>query len=440
VLPKRKLPMTRKQKIRIALIIMAVILTIIAIERIYNMKPEFHVTASNASDYGIIDAKLTTREKLEDFEYLCSVLEDNYPFFEVNKRLHNIDWLGNKRKYKRLIRNTKNDAEFLIAMHQILSDLNNWHVNILGGNGYRSFYKSYYDYYSSYDNPYRYMSRYSVFSNPHVRARYKFYGITSEFDNTNQLYSDTQLETKILIDDEVAYMKFNSMGGFDVAKEDHKKIKEFLREVQNYEKLIIDIRGNGGGYDSYWKYIVSLLTNKTLSQNYYAFFKDSYTNKYIHSPYLVEDSKSINLLDEETLAQFPEEVKTDFDYYKLYRITINPLTVNTNSSDYIDFKGKVYLLVDSQVFSSAEKFASFAKDTGFATLVGETTGGDRVFEEIPLFFLPKSKFVIRYSRELGINADGTINMETRTKPHIEVDPTPHEDFTKDKCIQAAIND
>ena len=104
--------MTRKQKIRIALIIMAVILTIIAIERIYNMKPEFHVTASNASDYGIIDAKLTTREKLEDFEYLCSVLEDNYPFFEVNKRLHNIDWLGNKRKYKRLIRNTKNDAEF----------------------------------------------------------------------------------------------------------------------------------------------------------------------------------------------------------------------------------------------------------------------------------------------------------------------------------------
>ena len=55
-------------------------------------------------------------------------------------------------------------------------------------------------------------------------------------------------------------------------------------------------------------------------------------------------------------------------------------------------------------------------------------------------FLPKSKFAIRYSRELGINQDGTINMETKTIPHILVDPTPNEDFNKDECIQAVIRD
>ncbi len=55
-------------------------------------------------------------------------------------------------------------------------------------------------------------------------------------------------------------------------------------------------------------------------------------------------------------------------------------------------------------------------------------------------FLPKSKFAIKYSRELGINKDGTINMETRTIPHIEVDPTSNEDFTRDKCIQTVIQD
>lgn len=432
--------MTRKQKIRITVIIISLILAIFGIERIYNMQDEFQVTALNASAYGILDARLTDREKLDDFEYLCSVLEENYPFFKVNERLNNIDWLGNKGKYKRIIKNTNNDAEFLVALARILGDLNNWHVNVVSGYGYKSFYKSYYEFFSNHDNPYRYMSRYRVFSNPFVWARYNFDGIVEELDNIDHLYSDTQLETKILIHNEVAYIKFKSMGGFDVAKEDSIKIKDFLRQVQDYEKLIIDIRGNGGGYDSYWNYIVSLLTNKTLSQNYYAFFKDSHINKYKYSPYLVEDSKSINLLDENILAQFPEEIKTDFDYYKIYRITINPLSVNTNSSDYIDFKGKIYLLVDRNVFSSAEKFASFAKDTGFATLVGETTGGDRVFEEIPLIYLPNSKFVIRFSRELGLNSDGTINMETRTRPHIEVDPTPHEDFTKDKCIQAVIND
>lgn len=51
-----------------------------------------------------------------------------------------------------------------------------------------------------------------------------------------------------------------------------------------------------------------------------------------------------------------------------------------------------------------------------------------------------SKFVVRYSRELGINADGAINMESKTIPHIQVDPTPHEDFNKDECIQAVIKD
>lgn len=432
--------MTKKQKIRIGLIIISIILTIVATERIYNMKPEFHVTALDASSYGIVEAKLTSSEKLEDFEYLCRVLEENYPFFKVNQRLHNIDWLGNKRKYKRLIKNTKNDAEFLLALNKILGDLNNRHVNIFGGYTYKSFYKNFYQYFSKYDNPYKYMYKYDVFLNPHVRFRYGFDGNVNELDNVDFLFSDTDLETKILVDNEVAYINFKSMGGFGVTEEDHKKVKEFLREVQNYKKLIIDIRGNSGGYDSYWEYIVSLLINESINYSYYSFFKDSHINKYKHSPYKLWNSKSINSLDEKILSQFPEEVRTDFDYYIKYTITLNPRAVNVNSSDYIDFKGRVYLLVDSKVFSSAEKFASFAKDTGFATLVGETTGGDRVFEEIPLIYLPKSKFVIRFSRELGINSDGTINMETGTTPHIKVDPAPHEDFTKDKCIQAVIKD
>lgn len=63
-----------------------------------------------------------------------------------------------------------------------------------------------------------------------------------------------------------------------------------------------------------------------------------------------------------------------------------------------------------------------------------------VFEEILIIHLPKSKFVIRYSRELVINPDGTINMESKTIPHIQVVPTPNDDFNKDECIQAVIRD
>ena len=48
--------------------------------------------------------------------------------------------------------------------------------------------------------------------------------------------------------------------------------------------------------------------------------------------------------------------------------------------------------------------------------------------------------MVQYSREMAMNEDGTINMETKTMPHIQVDPTLNEDFNKDKAIQAVIND
>lgn len=425
--------MTRRQRRRLIAIILLIILSVFTLERIYNSKDEFHVTAKDASYYGIVEAKLTTREKLQDFEYLYGVLEQNYPFFKVNERLYGIDWLGNKGKYKRLIRNTKNDAEFYVAMNRILGDLHNGHVNIFDGEGFKWIYKSYYQFFSQND-ALKNLSWYDVFSSPYVMYRYQFDGDIESIE----LYKEPVLETKALIEDEVAYMKINKMASFDTAEEDYIKIKEFLKEVEDYEKLIIDIRGNSGGGDDYWKNIVKLLTEEPLSVEYYAFFKDGHRYKY--DPFRASYLTTMKQLDEEVLAQFPEEVKTDFNFYKTYSIRINPWGVSHNPGDDIDFKGKIYLLVDRNVFSSSEKFASFAKDTGFATLVGEPTGGDRVFELIPITFLPNSKFAIRYSRELGINRDGTINMETKTIPHIQVDPTFYEDFNKDECIQAVIKD
>ena len=265
--------------------------------------------------------------------------------------------------------------------------------------------------------------------------RYQFDGNLDDIE----LHDEPVLETKILIENDLAYMRIKQMAGLDVGEEDYYKIKDFLKGVENYGKLIIDIRGNGGGSSYYWKNIVKLLADESLIMTYYSFFKSGHRNLSL-DPWEVQRLTTIKNLDEKILEQFPEEIKTDFDFYKTYRIAISPWGVSHNSNDYVDFKGKVYLLVDKGVFSAAETFSAFAKDTGFATLVGEPTGGDSVSEEIPVIYLPKSKFAIRYSRTLVINSDGTINMETKTTPHIQVDPTPHDDFNKDKCIQAVIKD
>ncbi len=73
--------MTSRQIKRLISRILIVVAIIIAVERLYNSKSEFHVKAEDASYYGFVEAKLETRLKIKDFEYLYNVLEENYPFF-----------------------------------------------------------------------------------------------------------------------------------------------------------------------------------------------------------------------------------------------------------------------------------------------------------------------------------------------------------------------
>lgn len=422
---------TTRQRRRFITTILLVVLLIFTAERIYNSQAKFQVTAKEPEYYGTVNAGITKSEKLKDFDYLYKILEDNYPFFEVNKRLHGIDWLANKRQYKRLIRNTKSDQEYLVAMDRILGDLNDDHLNIFTGEGFRWLYNSYYQSYAQ-SNNLEGLRKYNTLTNPYVMFRYQFNG-NVEGLNFNE---GPALETDILIQDELAYMKVHRM---DVnPSTDHNQLHGFLKTVEDYEKLIIDIRGNLGGFDQYWENIVQLLIDEPLNVEYYSFFKRGHRDSL--DPYRVTDSTTVDELDKDILDKFPKEVGTDFNFYKKYFIHINPWYDSLDPTDKVNFKGKIYLLVDENVFSSAEKFASFAKDSGFATLVGEPTGGNRVFESIPVFHLPISKFAIRYSREMAINVDGTINMETGTIPHIEVNATPNEDFNKDLCIQAVIRD
>lgn len=422
---KRKMKMSQSEKKGFYLVSILAIISIFIALRAYNNRAEVSVVAKEASYYGIVEAEIPTKLKLEDLDYLYEVLDQNYPYFNVNKRLQSKSWSDNKKIHKKLIKNTKNDAEFYVAMERILNDLNDNNVQILSGDDFKWNYKNTYEHLVESDNVNNF-AIYGALRNRHVMYRYLFEGI----ENTI-LYSENNLETKILKDNELAYMKIEAMAGFEVLESDYNKIKLFLKDVEEYEKLIIDIRGNSGGEDDYWKRLVELLINKPLEAKYYSFFKGGH--RIDRDAYKVEGVTTIKELDDEILKGFPEEVKTDFAFYKINDIKINPLNE-------INFKGKIYLLVDEDVTSQAENFASFSKDTGFATLVGETTGGNRVFENIPIIYLRNSKLAVSYSRELGINADGTINMEIKTTPDIEVNSTIDEDFNNDKVIQAVIND
>lgn len=426
--------MSKRRKRRLILSIVIILLAGVTIERIYNSKSEFQVIAEDAASYDIVEAQVETKLKLKDFDDLYEHLETNYPFFEVNKRVNGIDWLGNKSKYKRLIRNTKSDVEYFAALEKILGDLNDENLSILRGQDFKKLYMNYYETYIRTRN-FNQIYKYDSLTSPFVFYRYNMEDGLGDI----QLYAEDNLETQVIEEGKTAYMKIKAMASFDKAFEDYNEMKKFLKGVEDYEKLIIDIRGNKGGHDDYWKDLVQMLTNEPLATKNYSFFKDG-SHRLLNDPFFVQGATTNKLLDDEILDSMPKEIKTDTSFYKNNSIRINPWEGSTDPLDLIDFNGKIYLIVDGDVFGQGENFASFAKESGFATLVGEKTAGGKHFETIPFFNLFNTKFVVKYSREMVMNEDKTINMETKTSPHIEVDASYDGNLNNDKCIQAIIKD
>lgn len=116
---------------------------------------------------------------------------------------------------------------------------------------------------------------------------------------------------------------------------------------------------------------------------------------------------------------------------------VQPLRVDMDPNG-IGFGGKIYLLVDNDVYSSAETLAIFAKYTQFATLVGTPTRGDGVGTDPMITILPNTHFAVRYAKQLGLAPDGTINAIVGTQPDILVANPPN--FTLPTDVNVAKND
>lgn len=374
--------------------------------------------------------QLTLEEKLEDFEYLYNFIADNYPFLNVNKRVNGVDWLAEKENFRSDIEKTTTDDSFKFELVHIIKKLNNNHTGVLDEKAFSYFYSFYSD--PQYKNEYK--PWFDVLNDKKVLEHYGFdESKIQDLKQQQQSYKSdiSACKTDIIIPDKVAYLRIYAMDSGRI-EEDGQIIRAFFEEIKDYDKLIIDIRGNGGGNDFYWmKNVIEPLTHEEISVENYLFYRDDYAkNAYEHRG---AEFSLVSELDKSILDSFPDEIETDFKYYHKTIRTIKPVNP-------VGFKGKIYLLVDKRVYSSAESFAAFCKDSGFAKLVGKTTAGDGIGAD-PLFFsLPNSGIVIRFSGMLALNGDGTINEEVKTIPDVEIDSTIGSTYDSDKAIQYVIND
>lgn len=213
-----------------------------------------------------------------------------------------------------------------------------------------------------------------------------------------------------LVEGKVAYINIPEMLGEQTRSIDEQKIDAYLSHVKDYPALILDIRGNPGGFDEYWRdMLLPKIVPEMFSTTQYLLFRDGETSKTLRSEY---ETEPISELANEPMTFAHPEDWQNFESYVKEVVEIQP------AKDSIKFKGKIFLFADEGTYSSAEAMASFAKTSGLATLIGKVTAGDGITPGVLYRVLPNSGLVYTYTNALGYAGDGTINEETRTVPHI----------------------
>lgn len=225
----------------------------------------------------------------------------------------------------------------------------------------------------------------------------------------------TSATMRILEDDpQIALIRIPTFNHFTI-QPDHQPLMDFYAQLGEVQHLIIDITGNGGGDTAYWNdNIASPLARETLTATSHA----GAINSPSHLALLKQgvQAPTISKNELERLPAFTGIIQGDLErldtFYALDYV-IQP------ARDGIPFNGKIWLLVDQYVYSSAESFAHFCKQTGFATLVGRRTGGNGIGIDPAIAMMPNSGLLFRYDMLYGFNTDGSCNDEQGTLPDME---------------------
>ncbi|MBS1353529.1 MAG: hypothetical protein HPZ82_08385 [Coprobacter sp.] len=367
----------------------------------------------SAESEGVTALKpLTPDQKVIDFEYLYAVLRDNYPFFGVAERKYGVDWLAKHDEYVQRLKATADDAAYYRELDSILRELHDGHLDFSPTIKYSKF-KPILDGLGPDFEPWsRAMHRDSVravyweqlLAKKDVEHKPVKKKSLPKQRGKKSYYADT-----LLCNGKIALMRLSSLP-YEKISVDSLRIASFLSTISEADYLIIDIQGNSGGSELYWsRLVVSRLIPKPITYFSTQIVRGGEINRE-YCPEFFEEAES---LTGEVCSGLPDELYDGTFYLRKYPCEVA-------ASDPIAFRGKIYLLVDRKVFSSAGGWADFCKQTGWATVVGETTGVQGIGRDPIVISLPESGLLLRYPYCNGINADGTFNGEVGVRPDIEI--------------------
>jgi hypothetical protein len=208
---------------------------------------------------------------------------------------------------------------------------------------------------------------------------------------------------------------------------------EIYDEIEDFEHLIIDIRGNRGGAGLFQSLIlwpnINVASQLEAPAGYF-FMAGEYNLRFLrllggfNNPMIRSEAVA---LDE--LGYFPylnEDDKQLFDY--ALSVTMTPMRLPLlrpalmspppgRGSRVEPFGGKIWLLIDGYGFSAADDAAFLSRYSGFITVVGEQSGGVIGGTEAVWVSLPNSGIILSYDAVYLTDQYGRCRNEHPVKPH-----------------------
>jgi hypothetical protein len=193
--------------------------------------------------------------------------------------------------------------------------------------------------------------------------------------------------TEIIVPDEVAFIRFNSF--LSNPEYDGLITLPFLQEVSDFNHLILDLRGNGGGMTIYFtSYVLPLLINEPIEVSSWEIFAGSPTvvRMYeaisaaveIASPEVLEVDGGVIYFEIMPINDFLyQRNKPYFNQDDLERLAYVMVagSLVMPGEDSVGFEGQIWMLIDGGTGSAASLAALMINLTGIGTLVGENTSG-----------------------------------------------------------------
>ena len=417
-------------------------LLLISISIIIGISLSFLIRKKDSSfDYEIDPKYYSDKQSIyeNDFDYAFDTLEKYYGLFYRNETY---DFLEKRDSYKKGLKNIRTDREFFDKMNKILSDLEDGHTNLLDTRQAHDIKETFTLANDLYPKTVNYDLINYLFDTKISRFFDEIFG-KSLADTQNLKVQD--------INKDIAYLKIRAMidPESDAFADDLDLLKNYLKKSKNKRALIIDIRGNGGGNASYiYDYLYPMIMGKKdfKDTHEYILFRTDEVFKYdAQYPEIKRVIKKIKESDfkymEENILFLKKDKEMMADLRKNYtHIIFNPGYKNKGEfKDDYKFDGNLYLLVDREVYSSAQVAAHFFKDNNLGVAIGEKTGGDGIGTSPAMVKLPNTKYILRFSHELGLRETDSLEETTYTIPDIEI---PRKDQSQipsnDGCVKKVI--